>query len=93
MGRVTITRSVDMRCIAGLALFLALYFSSCTILAGVVRSNSGAMAGAEALRKYHAIITVATGAASLVICSLPGILARKSQQAEWRNWEEWKDGH
>lgn len=77
-----------MRCIAGLALFLALYFSSCTILAGVVRNTSGAAAGAEALRKNHALLAVGAGAVSLVACSLPGILAKKSREAEWRKWEE-----
>jgi hypothetical protein len=78
-----------MRCVAGLALFLALYFSSCTILSGAVRSNSGPSAAAETLRKYHAAIAVVAGATSFAVCSLPGILARKSQQAEWREWEEW----
>jgi hypothetical protein len=78
-----------MRCIAGRALFLASYFSSCTILAGAVRSSSGPSAAAEALRKYHAAIAVAAGVVSFAVCSLPGILARKSQRAEWREWEEW----
>jgi hypothetical protein len=78
-----------MRCIAGLALFLALYFSSCTILSGAVRTNSGRAAAAEALRKYHAPIAVAAGLISFAVCSLPGILARKSQEAEWREWEQW----
>jgi hypothetical protein len=78
-----------MRCVAGLALFLALYFSSCNILSGAVRSNSGPTAAAEALRKYHAAIAVAAGVVSLTLCCLPGVLARKSQEAEWREWEQW----
>ncbi len=81
-----------MRCIAGLALFLALYVSSCTILGGVVRTNYGGIAGAEAVRKYHALVAVGAGAVSLAICVLPGILLKKSQQAELRYWEELDDG-
>jgi hypothetical protein len=78
-----------MRCIAGVALFLALYFGSCTTLAGVVRTNSGREASAEALRKYHALIAVGAGVTSFALCCLPRILAKKSQEAEWRKWEEW----
>jgi ATP/ADP translocase len=88
-GMSTISRSAEMRCIAGLALFIALYFSSCTILAGVFRNTSGAAASAEELRKYHALLAVGAGAMSLVACTLPGILAKKSREAEWREWEEW----
>jgi hypothetical protein len=63
-----------MRCIAGLALFLALYFGSCTILAGAVRSSSGPRVGAEALRKYHALVAVGAGAVYLAVCTVPGVL-------------------
>ncbi len=81
-----------MRCIGGFVLFVALYFSSCTILGGIVRTNYGAAAGAEALRKYHALVAVGAGVASLFACSLPGILARKSREAEWREQEKWDNG-
>jgi hypothetical protein len=78
-----------MRCVAGLALFLVLYFSSSTILRGVVRNTSGAEAAADAIRKYHALVAVAAGAVSLGACILPGALLRKSQDAEWREWQGW----
>ena len=80
-----------MRCIARLALFIAVYVSSCTILSGAVRRGYGPGAAAEALRKYHALIAVACGVVSLGACNLPRILAKKSQEAEWRKWESWND--
>jgi hypothetical protein len=78
-----------MRCVAGLALFVVLYFGSCTILSGIVRNSSGPWEAAEALRKYHALVAVAAGAVSLGACMLPGYLLRKSQEAEWREWQDW----
>jgi hypothetical protein len=80
-----------MRCLAGFALFVILYFSSCTILRGAVDRASGPWAAADALRKYHALLAVAAGAVSLTACVLPGVLLRKSREADLREWRAWND--
>jgi hypothetical protein len=80
-----------MRCIVGLTLFLVLYFGSCRILyegvtAMTFRSGHGysqreaQRAGAEAVRKYHALVAVGAGAASLLACSVPTLLTKMSQR-------------
>jgi hypothetical protein len=82
---------VAMRCVAGFALFVILYFSSCTILRGAVERTSGPWAAADAVRKYHALVAVAAGAVSLTACVLPGVLLRKSREADLRDLEAWNN--
>lgn len=81
-----------MRCIAGFVVFVALYFSSCIILGGVARTislahgNSPSVARGmefEAKRKWHALVAVGAGAASIFICCLPSILQKRCKQDEW----------
>ena len=55
-----------MRCVAGLVLFFVLYICLCTILRGYVQNTYGELAAADVIRKYHALVAVAAGAASLV---------------------------
>jgi hypothetical protein len=78
-----------MRCVAGLVLFFVLYICLCTILRGYVQNTYGELAAADVIRKYHALVAVAAGAASLGACILPGVLLRRSQAAELRDWQEW----
>ena len=78
-----------MRCIAGFVLFVVLYFSSCFTLDGIVRKNSGRVAAAEAIRKYHALVAVASGVVTLLCCSLPTLLARADHREYERLYAEW----
>jgi hypothetical protein len=85
-----------MRCLAGFALFIVLYLGGCALLAGVsggmaVGNGSrnsqwlGRVSKVPVVKKYHALVAVGAGAASLLACSLPTLLARKSrsQHDEW----------
>jgi hypothetical protein len=89
-------KGFGMRCIAGIALFLILYFGSCSLLGEIVRTTTirndprhsvaaGRMAKADVLRKYHALVAVGAGVASILACGLPTLLARRSRQDEWQN--------
>jgi hypothetical protein len=81
-----------MRCIAGFVLFVALYFPSCIILGGIVRTvsisngNSPSVARAaeaNAITKWHALVAVGAGATAFFFCSLPTLLAKRCKQDEW----------
>ncbi len=83
-----------MRCIAGLVLFVVLYFGGCMVLAGIAGElkvgngsrNSGLfnrVAEASIVKKYHALMAVGAGAASLAICCLPTLLASTKGNDEW----------
>jgi len=82
---------VAMRCVAGFALFVILYFSSGTILRGAVDRTSSPWAAADALRKYHALLAAVAGAVSLIASVRPGVLLRKSREADVRDWQAWND--
>ncbi len=73
-----------MRCIAGFALFVILYFSSCTILAGAARHYGGHANEVEVVRKYHALVAVGCGAVSLFLCYLPTLMAKKNNDDVWQ---------
>ena len=72
-----------MRCFIGFALFLVLYFGSCTTLKAVTTKASGPWAAGEVLRKYHAAVAVGAGAVTLLVCSLPTLLSRPRYSDEW----------
>ena len=83
-----------MRCVLGLALFLALYFGSCKLLGRVTREwaiandarHSQWLGRAEeyrVLKKYHALVAVGAGAVSLLACGLPTLLTRRNSHEEW----------
>ena len=83
-----------MRCVVGIALFLILYVGSCSLLGETVRittirndprhsAMTGRMAKADVLRKYHALVAVGAGAASILACGLPALFARRSRHDEW----------
>lgn len=78
-----------MRCVAGLVLFVVLYFCSCTILGEIIHKTSGRAAKVEVLRKYHALVTVGAGVVSLFCCSMPTLLARASRSEYERLEAEW----
>ncbi len=82
-----------MRCITGVALFLVLYFGSCWLLGEIVRTTAirndprhstwaGQSAKADVLKKYHALVAVGAGVASIAGCALPTVLANRRHD-EW----------
>jgi hypothetical protein len=82
-----------MRCLAGVAVFLALYFGSCWLLGEIVRATviardprhsvaAGQMAKANVLKEYHALVAIGAGAVSILGCALPTILANRRRD-EW----------
>lgn len=88
-----------MRCIVGIVLFLVLYFGSCNLLGEIVRTvairnnpqhsvSVGRAAQANALRKYHALVAVGAGAVTILGCSLPTLLMRKTEFDPWSEYEE-----
>jgi hypothetical protein len=72
-----------MRCIAGIVMFLVLYFSLCTIIGGAAQQWYGPRTKAEVLRKYHAAVAVGCGVVTLFACALPSILAKHCKDDEW----------
>ncbi|HVU85727.1 MAG TPA: hypothetical protein VHD36_00275 [Pirellulales bacterium] len=82
-----------MRCIAGVVLFVVLYFGSCWLLGEAVRITTirndprhsawaGQSAKAAVLKKYHALVAVGAGLVSIAGCALPTILANRRHD-EW----------
>ncbi len=70
-----------MRCIAGLTLFVVLYFGSCKVLADV--------AGTAFVTKYHALVAVVVGLIALVACCLPTLLLKSCERNEaWRRYAD-----
>jgi hypothetical protein len=82
-----------MRCLVGLVLFAALYLGSCQVVGEGVAAmtfrsqqrhsqREAQLAGAEAVKKYHALLAVGSGAAAIFACSLPTLLTKISQRDE-----------
>ena len=80
-----------MRCVIGLVLFVVLYFGSCHVTGEVIGawtlhnqqgySATGARElGSQFVGKYHALIAVGAGMVTLLACSLPTMLLRKSER-------------
>jgi len=89
-----------MRCVAGVVLFIVLYFASLQLVKEIVTAraiaNDGyspkaaATAGRNAMSKYHAILAAGSGVVSIVACCLPSILMRMSERSERRAYEEYE---
>jgi len=86
-----------MRCLVGFTLFVVLYFGSCKLLgeaAGAIATakdphhsqRAGRAVAAQVVTKYHALVAVGVGVVVLLGCSLPTILARRSERAEWQSY-------
>jgi hypothetical protein len=86
-------RRTIVRCIAGIVLFLVLYFGSCWFLGEVVRAttirndprhsaSAGQRAKADVLKRYHALVAVAAGIVTIAGCALPTTLANRRHD-EW----------
>jgi hypothetical protein len=82
-----------MRCIAGIVVFIVLYFGSCWLLgemaqAVAIRNDpghsvfAGRQAKADVLKRYHALVAVGAGTVTILGCALPTILASRRHE-EW----------
>jgi hypothetical protein len=88
-----------MRCIAGVVLFVTLYFGGLQAFGAIVSAralNEGysqqaaKRAGTKAASKYHAVWAVAAGVVAIGSCCLPTLLIRMNERSERRAYEKYE---